>query len=382
MEANPERVVAVPLVVAVALSSAALEVGIGLVCLFARAGRIDGLRAVSAAVRVALLAAAKALLLLFVLPARSFFLLVLLGWTSLVVVLPLLGLITLVVARRREVSPVVRTCAAAAVALALLGLWGSFVEPSRLEIERVRVGVDAARARSRPLRVGVLADLQARAVGAHEHRAVDELLALEPDLILIPGDVAQLWPRTRDEARAEFRELLARLRAPLGVFAVRGNSDDPRFLREIVEGTAVVRLDDRVVRLEHEGLGVLLAGVDLDFDSPSARAALQELARSGAPGDLRLAVTHLPDAVAALPPTGVDLLIAGHTHGGQVVLPGFGPPLTLTSVPRRVAAGGLSELDGRRLYVSRGVGMERGWAPPLRLFCRPEISLLVFERGP
>jgi len=84
--------------------------------------------------------------------------------------------------------------------------------------------------------------------------------------------------------------------------------------------------------------------------------------------------------VSVLPATGVDLLIAGHTHGGQVVVPGFGPPLTLTSVPREVAAGGLRELDGRRLYVSRGVGMERGWAPPLRLFCAPEVTLLVFER--
>lgn len=363
----------------VGLGSAAAEVLVGLAFLWTRPGRIDAGCAAHAAGRVLLVSVSKALLLLLVLPQRSFFLLVLLGWTSAVLVLPLLGLGTLLIARRREVTPAVRTVAAAALALAPLGLWGSFVEPTRLEVVRSDVVVDPARALPRPLRVGVLADLQARGIGAHERRAVEELLALEPDLILIPGDVAQLWPRTHDEARDEFRELLARLRAPLGVFAVRGNSDDARFLREIVEGTEVVLLDDRVVRLEHEGLCVLLAGLDLDFDSPTAREALRVLADPGAPGDLRLAVAHLPDAVAALPPAGVDLLIAGHTHGGQVVVPGFGPPLTLTGVPRRAAAGGLFELDGRRLYVSRGVGMERGWAPPLRIYCRPEISLLVFQ---
>lgn len=367
-------------VAGVVLGSSALEIALGLACLFARPGPVDGRRALRAAWLVALLAAAKALLLLWVLPQRSFFLLVLLGWTSAVVVLPALGLATWLLARRRAVTPGVRGFAAGALALAPLGYWGSFVEPARLTVERVFVQVPAQRSLPRALHVGVLADLQARTVGPHERRAVDELLALAPDLILIPGDVAQIWPRTPGEARAEFRALLARLHAPLGVFAVRGNSDEARFLREIVAGTPVVLLDDRVVRLEHDGFVVLLAGVDLDYDSPTARAALAELAAAEESGALRLALTHLPDAVAALPASGVDLLVAGHTHGGQVVIPLLGPPLTLTRVPRRVAVGGLSELDGRRLYVSRGVGMERGWAPPLRLFCRPEVSLLRFER--
>ena len=57
--------------------------------------------------------------------------------------------------------------------------------------------------------------------------------------------------------------------------------------------------------------------------------------------------------------------------------PGLGPPLTLTRVPRKVAAGGLNEFDGRRVYVSRGVGVERGQAPRIRLFCRPEVSVIT-----
>lgn len=368
----------------VALGSVACEVGLGLALLLRRPGSVDSARALRAAWYVTLLAATKALLLLVALPHRSFFLLVLLGWLAAVVSLPLLGLCTLLAARRREVARGVRAAAGCALGLVPLGVWGSLIEPARLEVESARVAVDASRALPRPLRVGVLADLQARSVGGHERHAVEALLALEPDLILIliPGDVAQLWPRARDEARAEFRELLARLRAPLGVFAVRGNSDDPRFLREVLAGTSVVLLGDETVHLDRDGLRVALCGVDLDFDSPAALAAIESLARDSAADELRLAMAHLPDAVAVLPDVGVDLLIAGHTHGGQVVLPGFGPPLTLTRVPRRVAAGGLHELDGRRLYVSRGVGMERGWAPPLRLFCPPEITLLLFESAP
>jgi predicted MPP superfamily phosphohydrolase len=62
-----------------------------------------------------------------------------------------------------------------------------------------------------------------------------------------------------------------------------------------------------------------------------------------------------------------------------VVIPGFGPPITLTSVPRAAAAGGLHVVNGRQLYVSRGIGLERGAAPRLRILCPPEVSLLTLR---
>ncbi|HVS17241.1 MAG TPA: hypothetical protein VMT18_01485, partial [Planctomycetota bacterium] len=115
--------------------SAACELALGLALLFARPGRVGAARALRAAWLVGVAAAAKALLLLVLLPQRSFFLLVLLGWVSAVVVLPLLGGVTLVLARRREVARGVRAFAAAALALAPVGVWGSFVEPTRLQVE-------------------------------------------------------------------------------------------------------------------------------------------------------------------------------------------------------------------------------------------------------
>jgi hypothetical protein len=84
-----------------------------------------------------------------------------------------------------------------------------------------------------------------------------------------------------------------------------------------------------------------------------------------------------PDVALGLRPgSRIDLVVAGHTHGGQVVLPGFGPPMTLSHVPRAVAAGGLHDLGGNAIYVSRGVGCERGQAPRIRFLCPPEVSLL------
>jgi len=83
---------------------------------------------------------------------------------------------------------------------------------------------------------------------------------------------------------------------------------------------------------------------------------------------------HVPNF--ALGGGGADLLIAGHTHGGQIRLPLLGPIIVNCQVPRRWACG-LSELPGgAKLLVSRGIGMERGFAPRLRFLCHPELVVI------
>jgi hypothetical protein len=87
---------------------------------------------------------------------------------------------------------------------------------------------------------------------------------------------------------------------------------------------------------------------------------------------------HSPDYVLGLRDgPRIELAFAGHTHGGQIVVPFFGPPLTLSRVPRHIAAGGLHELGRVFVHVSRGVGMERGSAPQIRFLCPPEICVLT-----
>ena len=288
-------------------------------------------------------------------------------WLDLVVVAPLAG-VALLVQRR------VRPAAVAALLLAPFGVYASFVEPERLVTERATVALAAARAGDAPVRVGVLSDIQFEHVGAHEREAVERLMRERPDVILLPGDFHQA-PDLESEIE-EVHDLLRGLRAPGGVFAVQGDSESVPKLLRVVEGTGVVPLVDEVRRVRVRDRTLRLLGVRRSF---SAATALAFEAQTGE-RDVRVVLAHRPDVVLHLSPrTRVDLVVAGHTHGGQLQLPLVGPLVTGTDIPRDAAAGGLHALDGRRIYVSRGVGVERNQAPKLRFGAPPEVSLLTLR---
>lgn len=369
-------------VYAVAVASGALDaIAASTVLLWGR-GPIGPGRMLLAAAISACFFVAKSIALLALIPASSFFSLILFGFVYVVASLPLTGLALLCAARRREVSRIVRAAALVALLGAPAGFWGSLIEPFRLRTEEVSVPLATERAGAAALRVGVLADIQAREVSEFERGAVARLMSLEPDLILIPGDLAQVWPRSTEESVEEFRALLAALDAPLGVWMVLGNTDSVDVVERALAGTRVRLLQDERVELAWRNRRIQLCGLGMDFGSPRARAATAELESLVGEEDVRILLAHYPDAYTLLRPgSRVDLLVAGHTHGGQVQIPFFGPPITLSGVPRRVAAGGLHELEGRRVYVSRGLGVERGWAPRLRFLCPPEITLLRLDEA-
>jgi predicted MPP superfamily phosphohydrolase len=158
---------------------------------------------------------------------------------------------------------------------------------------------------------------------------------------------------------------------------VLGDTDGEPHLARVFAGTQV-RLLNEVQRTVVHGRVVSIAGIERDWLAPAAAAVVRGLEAPGDDDDIRILLSHRPDSVLTLPrPTRVDLVVAGHTHGGQVQLPLLGPPIILSDVPRRVGAGGFHLVDGRPIYVSRGVGAERGQAPRIRFLCPPEASLLV-----
>jgi uncharacterized protein len=301
-------------------------------------------------------------------------------WLALVVAVPLAGLLLLVLTRRRAPGWPVRLVALAALCLAPVGAYASFVEPERLVVERATLELDPAREGERPLRIGVLSDLQCEEAGEHEREAIERLMAERPDIILLPGDYHQGALEKLEEQLPALRALMRRLDAPGGVFAVQGDVEGVPEARRVMEGTGVRLLVNRVARVQVGDRRVTIAGIQRSYWTEAAGRTLVRLERLRGEGDVRIALAHRPDAVELLPEHGrVDLTVAGHTHGGQVQLPFYGPPRIASGVPREVGAGGLHEMDGRPIYVSRGVGAERGQAPRLRLGAVPEVSVVTLR---
>ena len=286
-------------------------------------------------------------------------------------------------ARRR----VLRGLLGGGAAVALLGGAGA-AQAYRFGVTRHTRALSGLRA---PLTVAFLTDLHSGPyIGLGSVRAwVGATLALRPDLILLGGDQ---FDRRSEAASGDLLAELARLRAPLGTWAVWGNHDyghfgheerrprDPRrpdwtARREQLEaafvaaGVPVLRNAGRAVRGD-----LWVSGVDDYWNGrPDAAAAL-----AGAGTRATLLVSHNPDLLPELPP-GVGLALSGHTHGGQVRLPLVGAPLVPSRYGQRYAMGWVTGAHGTPGYVSRGLGLS---GLPLRNLCEPEIALLRLVPAP
>lgn len=271
------------------------------------------------------------------------------------------------------------------LASAASGVEALLLGPAR--VERVEHVVEApARARlSHPLRIAHVSDIQTDRVGPREELWLGRVAAERSDLVVITGDFLQCPDPARYREQSErLRPLLAALAASAryGAFAVWGNVDPREGFPDLLRGTGLELLEDESRVVDAGGLPLRLTGLSLEHGFAMDARALRPLLPPPPEGGLHLAFAHAPDFAAAAAELGtVDLALAGHTHGGQVVVPGFGPPLTLSRLPRRHASG-LSFLGTLPLVVSKGLGMERSTAPRIRLFCPSDVTFVSWGPSP
>lgn len=217
------------------------------------------------------------------------------------------------------------------------------------------------------LRVAVIADLQTDAPNRYERRVLERVRDEEPDLVLFVGDYVDVDdPERHRKMSKRLNEMLheADLDAPFGMYAVPGNVDRPGRWQRIFAGLPV-RTFERSATVD---LGPFaLTGLTLR-DAANAHLSIGET------DGFHIVVGHSPNF--SLGQIDAELLVAGHTHGGQVQLPLIGPIVTLSEVPRAWASGVTEIEPGKTLVVSRGIGMERGNAPRLRFLCRPQLVIL------
>jgi uncharacterized protein len=256
----------------------------------------------------------------------------------------------------------------AVLALVAIAVDAFLIEPTRLEVSHWRI---TSAKIHKPLRIVVLADLQTDHIGPFQERVLMQMLEEEPDVVFFAGDYIQSSWEEQESLREQFRRILRkpafRELASKKVFAVRGNCD-PRDWDELFKRTGLdvtIVEDSRSFDLGEIGLTCL--GMRDSSDTSLVVA-------NPAPERFHLVLGHLPNFARGK--IDADLLVAGHTHGGQVRLPWIGPLMTLSRVPRAWAAG-MTQLPGdRTLLVTRGIGMERDGAPRIRFLCRPELMVI------
>jgi hypothetical protein len=196
-----------------------------------------------------------------------------------------------------------------------------------------------------------------------------EVEKLSPSFLFLLGDN---FAKMKIQKVREFIYLLAYLNPPLGKFAILGNGDEEELFLSIFNKAGVHLLNNEYCLVSGSSSRILLVGVD--FEAKNISQLLASLPSS----DLSILLSHRPDVI--LSPGDwrkIDLVLSGHTHGGQLRFPFFGPLFTKSKLPRRYSQG-LFSFRYFYLYVSRGIGMTR---IPIRFLCPPEITLLKIKGG-
>jgi hypothetical protein len=256
------------------------------------------------------------------------------------------------------------------------------VEPTWLEVNRLDVSITGLPAAFDGFRVVHLSDLHcsAKVHPGFIDEAIDMAQAEAPDLHVVTGDFIHHGFRHVRRAAEHVR----RLAAPFGVFAVLGNHDYSirnalglrrhKHLHQAVadalhaEGVRVLR--NETISLEKDHSALDLTGVD---DLWSRTCDLNRAYTGCDPARPRVVLAHNPRTVEHLAGRRCDLMLSGHTHGGQIDLPRIGR-VALSRKTRRFAAG-MYQHEGTHLYVNKGVGF--GWR--LRYNVRPEVAVLTLR---
>ena len=263
---------------------------------------------------------------------------------------------------------------------AALAGYAALVEPRLLAWREVAVSTARWPAGWPPLRMAILADLHAawpHVTAARIAAITARIVAARPDLVLLPGDfVSSKTQGVLPIAIETVARALAPLTEALPTFAVLGNHDydvGGRRVHAALEEVGIEMLQNRARPFPWGGGSLWLAGIAcMRSGRDDLGRALRDVPAQGP----AILLSHVPDIYPTVPPA-VLLTVSGHTHGGQIRLPFFGPLVTMSRLPRHMAFG-LHGADGRHLYVSSGIGTS---GVPVRFGVRPEVTILTLQPG-
>jgi predicted MPP superfamily phosphohydrolase len=252
-------------------------------------------------------------------------------------------------------------------AAAGVGVYGMAYERHHLEIASADLPVSGLAPELDGFRIGLITDVHHSATvpAADVSYAVQRLLSTTPDLIVLGGDYVTWSDRDYLEPVAD---LLAPLAAPHGVFAILGNHDDDRDTAAALARRRMAVLRDQRTRVTVNGAGLELAGLRFWTRKPAEIARVLRNAR-----DPVVMLAHDPRRLTEAAALNVQVVLSGHTHGGQVVVPGVG------AIARRrfPVVAGQGTRGNTSIFVSKGIGTVY---VPVRFNCPPDVAVVTLRR--
>jgi len=244
----------------------------------------------------------------------------------------------------------------------------ALAEPFMLSIERQEIFLRRLPKVLNGLRIVHLSDLHYGPLTSSDHlrRAAKVANELRPDLIFLTGDYIS---QDRIYA-APCAEIVGKLRARYGVYGILGNHDhwtDAKLITDLFRAEGIRMLINEGMRIDINGASFWLAGVD---DTMVGLEDLTLALAGSSESELRIVLAHNPIILRRAAAASVDLVLSGHTHGGQVTLRS---EKNGSGRPRRRLLRGLGRRGNTQIYVSRGLGTV---VLPIRYGCPPEVSVL------
>jgi len=263
--------------------------------------------------------------------------------------------------------------------LASVVFWAFFIEPNRLVVREETIAIDNWPRALDGFKIAVIADIHAGGAFINDkklHAIVDRTNQLHPELIVLLGDYMSSngWTSRRVEPEV-FGPILKNFSASFGTYSVLGNHDN-RYSRAKVraglEQNGIKVLDNEVLQIEARGVSLWLVGLADLWTTRPPRIA--ETVGKVPEGQTMIALTHNPDIFPDVPER-VPLLLAGHTHGGQVRFPFIGSVVQSSEFGERYERGHVFE-NNHHLFVTTGIGTS---IMPVRFGVTPEIVLLTLR---
>ncbi|MFC1806879.1 metallophosphoesterase [Candidatus Omnitrophota bacterium] len=237
-----------------------------------------------------------------------------------------------------------------------------FIEPYWIETKHIEIRTD--KLKESELTIVQISDLHCDEKIRNETKLPLIINALTPDIIVFTGDALNT-PRSLQA----FRETLSSLKARIGKYAVKGNFDVWYWnALDLFEHTGFSELDGQSMTLSKDGETFSISGLDVGY---SANLSFLDRLR---PAVYNILLYHYPGINEEVKDVPVDLFLSGHTHGGQVAIPFYGALVTLSKYGKKYESGRY-DVDGKVVYVNRGIGMEGGCVPRIRFWARPEITV-------